>query len=235
MKNEYMTYILLLVLFLIALSAVIWFLEQKVKKTKRQSLKIMETLIGVIEAEDPNLEGHSMHVSRLVTVFYDYLPEELQHKISLDSLQTAALFHDIGRLGLPRYVISKKGKLSPDELNLLRSHPEVSVEMLRPLELPKKISDAVLYHHERIDGKGYHGLTDDQIPFASKMIAVCDTYSALIMNRSYKPTLTHEEAIVELRQVAGTQLDETLTELFCEIPRHRLAECLEGEYTAETC
>ena len=82
------------------------------------------------------------------------------------------------------------------------------------------------YHHERIDGKGYYGLSADEIPYAAKIIAVADTYCAITMRRSYKPPRSYEEAVEVMKEVAGTQLDPEIVEVFCTIPKETLLACV---------
>lgn len=202
-----------------------WFIL-RIKTVRARMMGLLGTIICVMEAGDPNLDGHSMHVYNIVSVFYDYLPPEYQRRLRPDRLKYAALLHDLGKLGIPREIITKRGKLTPEEVQLIRRHPEISVNILKPHGFLSDIFDHILYHHERIDGKGYHSLSGEEIPLASRIIAIADTYSALTMDRTYKATLPYEEAIVELKQVAGTQLDRELIGYFCEIPKHRLDECL---------
>ena len=96
----------ILVILIITLS--LWYINI----LKERAVEVYETLICVMEAGDPNLDGHSMHVYNIVSVFYDYLPSEYQRKVKLTDLKYAALFHDIGKLGIPRDIITKKGKLT---------------------------------------------------------------------------------------------------------------------------
>ena len=221
MNSPLLTGLCLLIIIIEAVCFIVY-----IRTMKTRYLNVLGTLICVMEAGDPNLDGHSMHVYNIVSVFYNYLPTQYQHEIRLDHLKYAALFHDIGKLGIPRDIITKRGKLTVEELNLIRKHPEICVNILKPHEFLAGISDWILYHHERVDGKGYHNISGNDIPLASRILAIADTYSALTMDRTYKATMPYEEAIVELRQVAGTQLDQELIRYFCEIPKHRLDECL---------
>ena len=199
---------------------------RKVRSIKERALELLETLICVMEAGDPNLDGHSFHVHNLVSVFYDYLPSIYQQQLNFENLRYASLFLDMGKLGIPRSILTKSGKLTKEEMELMRRHPEICVKILGPVASFKLISDWILYHHERVDGKGYHGLKGNEIPLASRVIAIADTYSALTMDRTYKASLPYDEAIIELRQAAGTQLDAELVGYFCEIPKHRIDECM---------
>lgn len=199
----------------------------KNSKARKRSVEIIEMLIGVIEAGDPNLDGHSLHVHNLTMLLYDYLPFSYRIKVNMADLEYASLLLDIGKLGVSRRILNKSGKLGEDEWALMKRHPEIGVKILGSVEYFDRISDWVLYHHERVDGSGYYKLKGNEIPLASRIMAVADTYSAITMARSYKPSYTYEEAIAELKLVAGTQLDEKLVHIFCSIPMSRIASCME--------
>lgn len=108
----------------------------------------------------------------------------------------------------------------------MRSHPKVGVKILKSLETFDRISDWILYHHERVDGNGYYKVPKENIPLAARIIAIADTYSAITMRRSYKAPRTHEEAIQIIKDVAGTQLDRNLVDIFVKIPEEELANCI---------
>lgn len=193
--------------------------------TKERSIDIAEVLIGVIDARDPNLNGHSRHVQQLTMLLYEYIPNAQKKNINPVSLEYAALMHDVGKLGVPERILLKPDKLSDPEWVVMRRHPKIGVKLLEPLQSFKEIQPWIMYHHEQMNGTGYYGLKGDQIPYASRMIAVADTYSAITMERSYKPAKTHEQAIEIIRSVSGTQLDAELVELFCKIPKEKLLAC----------
>ena len=192
----------------------------------RRSMEILETLVGVIEAGDENLDGHSLHVQNLSMLIYEYLPFYEKRSINPTNLEYASLFLDIGKLGIPRSIIDKKGKLTPREKQLIQRHPEICVEIFQRIPAFTRITYWVKYHHERVDGTGYYHMKGDDIPLASRILAVADTYSAITMDRSYRPSLTYENAISELRLVAGSQLDPKLVEVFCSIPKMKVANCM---------
>ena len=221
-----MTVISVLIIVLCFFVILSLYLILKIPELRNRNLELLETLICVMEAGDPNLDGHSMHVCNIVSVFYEYLPGEYQRNIRPDDLKYAALLHDIGKLGIPREIYTKEGQLTRDEMLMIRNHPEICVDIIEPIDFLSRIKDVILYHHERVDGCGYHSLSSEKIPLASKMIAIADTYSALTMDRTYKPSMPYEEAIVELKQVAGTQLDAKMVECFCNIPKYRLDDCI---------
>jgi HD-GYP domain-containing protein (c-di-GMP phosphodiesterase class II) len=205
---------------------VITLMSNLLETAKERSIDIAEVLVGVIDARDSNLDGHSMYVQNLTMLFYKYLPPKYKNRINKVSLEYASLMHDVGKLGVPEAILNKPAKLSDEEWKVMRQHPEIGVKILKPLHTFDGIADWILYHHERIDGNGYYKLSGDKIPLASKIIAVSDTYSAITMRRSYKEPKTHEEAVEILKDVAGTQLDKELVDIFIGIPKSELIKCI---------
>ena len=193
---------------------------------KKRSIDIAEVLVGVIDARDPNLNGHSLQVQNVTMLFYQYLPNSIKKDINPVSLEYAALMHDVGKLGVPEAILNKPEKLTEEEWVVMRTHPKTGVKIMAPLSTFSAISNWILYHHERVDGKGYYGLKADEIPMASKIIAIADTYSAITMRRAYKAPKTHEEAIAIIKDVAGTQLDKNLVDIFVTIPKAELEACM---------
>jgi len=193
---------------------------------KERSIDIAEVLVGVIDARDPNLNGHSRHVQEITMLFYKYLPASMKKELNPVSLEYAALMHDVGKLGVPESILNKPDKLTAEEWIIMKRHPEIGVKILNPLKTFNDVFDWILYHHERVDGKGYYQISQDKIPLASKVIAIADTYSAITMRRSYKEPKTHEEAVKIIADVAGTQLDAELVNIFLSIPDEELKDCI---------
>ena len=193
---------------------------------KSRSIDIAEVLVGVIDARDPNLNGHSRHVQRLTMLFYEYLPAHIKRVLNPVSLEYAALMHDVGKLGVPESILNKPAQLNAEEWAIMRQHPKVGVRILEPLKTFAHIKDWILYHHERIDGHGYYSQPGDKIPLAARIISIADTYSAITMRRSYKAPKTHEDALNIIAEVAGTQLDAELVKYFMTIPKEKLVECI---------
>ena len=167
-----------------------------------------------------------MHVRNLAMLLYDYLPINYRSAIDRESLQFATLLLDIGKLGIPSEIISKNGKLEESEWELIRLHPDFGMNILLQIPSFDTIALWVKYHHERVDGSGYYHLKENEIPLASRLIAVVDTYSAITIERSYKAVLPYENAITELRLSAGSQLDRELVDVFCSIPMNKVERCL---------
>lgn len=197
-----------------------------IETVKERSIAVAQVLIEVIEARDPNLNGHSRYVQNLTMLFFKYIPSEMKKGINEFSLEYAALLHDVGKLGVPEKVLNKEGKLDSDEWELMKKHPRIGVEILKPLKSFKDIMPWIEYHHERIDGKGYYSVPGDEIPMAARIISITDTYSAITMKRAYKPAKPYEEAIAIIKDVAGSQLDAELVKIFCKIPKDELLNCV---------
>jgi HD-GYP domain-containing protein (c-di-GMP phosphodiesterase class II) len=190
----------------------------------RNSLRTAEYLISIMEMRDPNLNGHSLHIEKLSLLLYDAIPMRMKLKVRRDDVAYAALFHDLGQVGVSD-TISKAGKLTSDERKAIRRHPEVSVEILQQIGGYNGILKDIRYHHERMDGRGYYGIKTENVPLIAKILAIADAFSAVTVLKSYKPSRTYEDGISALRLGAGKQFDAELVEIFSMIPRHKVLAC----------
>ncbi len=206
-------------------TVVIILLNSLIRTSKARSLEIAQILISIIDARGPKMEGHSLHVKNLMTVFYKHLPRHLKGDYNLISLEYAALLHDLGKLTMPEELLNREGELNEEEQALMRTHPQAGVRLLRPIRSFDSIADWILYHHEKVDGSGYYFKRGDSIPFPSKMIAIIDAYSAITMGRVYSGPKTHEETIAILKEGAGTKYDEELVDIFVSIPKKEILAC----------
>ncbi|MDD2216069.1 MAG: PAS domain S-box protein [Eubacteriales bacterium] len=135
----------------------------------------------------------------------------------VNDLKTAGLLHDIGKIGIDKKLLNKQGELTEMEWADIRRHPEIGYQILRSVDEFAPIAEYVLYHHERIDGRGYpRGLKGDEILLQSKIISIADSYDAMTSERSYKEKLDQSQAIEEIRRNAGTQFDKDMAKLFIE-------------------
>ena len=115
-------------------TTVLLWINTLTKEIRESAFAISETLIGIVEARDPNLNGHSLHVQELSLLIYNNLPAGFKRRINEENLKYAALFHDVGKLGVPEAILNKPASLNPEEWNVMRRHPEISVQILRPLK-----------------------------------------------------------------------------------------------------
>ncbi len=128
-----------------------------------------------------------------------------------EALRYAGMLHDIGKLAVPSRVLRRADRLSDADLARIATHPERGVEMVRDIEFLKGSIEAILHHHERMDGRGYPaGLRGEDIPLFARFVAVADAFDSLTTSRSHRDAHTVEEAVAELHRRAGAQFDPTI-------------------------
>jgi HD-GYP domain-containing protein (c-di-GMP phosphodiesterase class II) len=133
-------------------------------------------------------------------------------------MESAALLHDIGKIGIPENILKKPGRLTSKEQNVVKLHPYVGVQILEPIDILEPIISIIYYHHERFDGKGYlEGLKGEQIPLGARVLAVADAFDAMTSDRPYRRALTVAEAIEELRRCSGSQFDPSIVKAFLKV------------------
>jgi putative nucleotidyltransferase with HDIG domain len=136
----------------------------------------------------------------------------------MTELELAARFHDIGKVAVPEHVLGKPGPLDESEREVMACHVEWGAELLRHLPGCEWIAQIVRHHHERFDGGGYpDGLSGDDIPLASRIIAACDAYGAMVADRPYRRALGTEQVCDELRGGAGSQFDPAAVAAVLEV------------------
>jgi putative nucleotidyltransferase with HDIG domain len=134
------------------------------------------------------------------------------------NLELAALLHDIGKIGISEYILGKPGKLTDQELFMVKKHPEIGEHILQEVDFLKSTINSIRHHHERLDGKGYpDGLSGDDIPLPSRIIATAETYDFLTSDLSYRKALATEKLLEEMKNVSGTQLDPEMVTSFLDI------------------
>ncbi|HXH76714.1 MAG TPA: HD-GYP domain-containing protein [Bacteriovoracaceae bacterium] len=181
---------------------------------KKISEQAARTILKALDAKDHYTFGHSMRVAyfSLVTGAEAGLTSEEMYELEL-----SAIFHDIGKIGTPDAVLNKPSRLTEDEFNIMKQHPEHSWEILQDFNHFEKIATIARSHHERYDGKGYpQNLKGDEIPVAARIILIADTFDAMTSTRPYRKGLSYEVAFAELIQFSGSQFDPKMVELFIE-------------------
>ena len=176
--------------------------------------KTIKLIAAALDAKDPYTHGHSMRV----TMYSMILAKKLNlDDTMLEEIETAGLLHDIGKIGIPQRILCKPGKLTDEEYEVMKSHPEQGEKMLKDIKKLTLISNWLRTHHEKWDGTGYpNGLKGEEIPLSGRIIALADTYDAMTSDRPYRKALSHEIAIEEIKRCAGTQFDPVLAQLFAE-------------------
>lgn len=177
---------------------------QEPTPANQERVALLRRLSALLEARDPYTHGHSRRVARHA--------ERIAREIGLPSdqvakVRAAALVHDIGKINVPRPILTKPGKLTDAEFALVKRHPADGAAMVLSLG-DREMTSIVRHHHERIDGTGYpDGLAGDDIPIGARVIAVADTFDAITSARAYRRPRTHKQALEILRREAGVQLD----------------------------
>lgn len=196
----------------------------KVDELKEFLMSTVKSLVSAIEAKDPYTSGHSERVNLLSMLIGKKMGLSDE---DLEILRWASILHDVGKIGMPEGILKKPGRLTPDEYEIMKTHPERGYQVLSPIRQLAAASQAVRAHHEWYDGHGYPmGLKGEEIPLRARIIAVADTYDALTSTRSYRMRRSPDAAFEVIREASGTQLDpkvvETLGELIPFIREHEV-------------
>ncbi len=192
-------------------------LEQRLIDTENAAVCALSMLLDLKDLKT------GLHASRLaewavrVGEQLDLAPSELR------DIENASLLHDIGKIGVPEEVLQKPGRLTDEEYEIVKKHPEYGWAILRKIPSLEATSLLVLHHHEHMNGNGYPGgLVEEQIPLGARIVAVVDAFDAMLSNRSYRDGLGVEEAFRRLRESSGSQFDRQIVDLFIELAEAEL-------------
>lgn len=177
--------------------------------------QLVDTIITVLDARDPYTYEHSWrvaHISELIASEMKLSREEI------DRIHIAAHLHDIGKVGVPDYVLNKTGRLSSAEFELMRAHPRIGYNIVNRIDVLEGTAGYILHHHERWDGTGYpDNLKGYEIPLGARIISIADSFDAMTTKRSYKGEMPIEVAFKEILKCKGTQFCPTATDAFCKL------------------
>ncbi|MDD3237926.1 MAG: HD domain-containing protein [Candidatus Gastranaerophilales bacterium] len=177
--------------------------------------KTIKSISLALDAKDSYTNGHSLRVTLYSLILANNM--NLSDEV-LEEIETAGLLHDIGKIGIPHNILCKPGKLTDEEFEIMKKHPEQGEKMIMNIKKLKIIANWLKTHHERWDGKGYPlGLKGEEIPISARIIALADTYDAMTSTRPYRKSLPHEVAIAEIQKCSGTQFDPQLAEMFVSL------------------
>ena len=169
-------------------------------------------LAVAVEARDPYTGGHSDRVFQIATILGKRCNISTTEQLHLEA---GALLHDVGKIGIRDGVLLKPGPLTDSEYKEMQLHPIIGAHMVEKLNCLHGCIDAVLFHHERMDGYGYpYGIKGDEIPVIARITSIADAYDAMTTNRVYRKALSHEHAIEEIIRNSGTQFDPEIVKVF---------------------
>lgn len=184
---------------------------------EKSYLESIEVLRKTVEVKDVYTRGHSDRVSEYSLLIGEKLnlpPDQMK------TLKIGALFHDIGKIGIPDAILLKTDKLTDDEYSEIKNHPSIGAHILSNASIFADIIPIVKHHHERYDGKGYPSrLAGEDIPYLARIVAVADTFDAMTSHRSYRQALDFDYTIAEIERCKGTQFDPSIADVFLEILR----------------
>lgn len=180
-------------------------LNKKNEQIQEMTTQTITAIANALDAKDTYTEGHAERVS----AYSAHIAEKLgMSEEEVRNIRFVALFHDIGKIGVPDSVLNKPGRLSTEEFDQMKQHTVVGGEIIKDLDMIPGVFVGARYHHERYDGTGYpEGLKGAEIPQIARIIAVADAYDAMTTNRIYRNRLTNEQALSELEKGMGTQFD----------------------------
>ncbi|MGH9715531.1 MAG: HD-GYP domain-containing protein [Candidatus Acidiferrales bacterium] len=184
----------------------------------------MCSLNQLLDLKDLNTGVHS---TRLAEWALHVAGEIGLDEASFPDIEVAALLHDIGKIGVPDAILNKPGRLTDDEYDLMKKHPEYGWSVLRQMPGFERVSLLILHHHESFDGKGYPGgLAGERIPIGSRIVSVIDAFDAMVSSRPYRAGMPLEEAERRLTQASGTQFDPTVVQRFLPLARAEMPAVL---------
>ncbi|MCH1624171.1 HD-GYP domain-containing protein [Ferdinandcohnia quinoae] len=187
------------------------------QKVKEDNVELTKALANALDSRDASTLHHSENVANYAVKIARKmkLPQDLCNVIRI-----GGLLHDIGKIGIPEFILKKPAKLTNEEYDIIKSHPVIGYEMINHISSFKEngVLDIVLYHHERYDGKGYpSGLKGDDIPLIARIVALADTFDAMSSKRVYRDELDLDNILTEIRKNKGSQFDPNIVDIFLSL------------------
>ncbi len=182
------------------------------EENERLFLGTIRTLVATIEAKDHYTRGHTERVTAYATELGRHLDLSARDRADV---RLASLLHDVGKIGIPESILTKPGRLTEPEFEVMKRHPVIGAEIAGNIDNIERVRGIVLAHHERWDGTGYPGgLTGEEIPLGARILAVADAYDAMTSSRTYRRNFSREEIVLEFQRCAGSQFDRGIVEVF---------------------
>ncbi len=175
-------------------------------------IQTLQVLVNTVEAKDIYTKFHSQRVAHYSVGIAKVIGLPKEDK---DIIKIAGILHDIGKIAIPENILLKEGKLTDEEFDIIKTHPIFGNEILKPLRFFNQEREIVLYHHERWDGSGYpKGLAGEDIPLGARILAVVDSFDAMTSDRVYRKGRSFEEALKEIKELAGIKYDPYIVNAF---------------------
>jgi putative nucleotidyltransferase with HDIG domain len=175
----------------------------------------VQAMAYTIETRDPYTAGHQRRVTKLACAICEHMGLS---ENQMEGVRLAGGLHDIGKIYVPAEILAKPGKITEVEYNIIKTHPQVGYDILKPIEFPWPIAEFVLQHHERMDGSGYPaGLHANEIHTEAKILAVADVIEAMATHRPYRPALTIEAALDEIKSNRGKLYDKQVVDACLQV------------------
>lgn len=187
---------------------------------KENYIKTIKALAIAVDAKDTYTHGHSENVMNIA--------QEIAEELGLDvrttlSIRDGALLHDIGKIGIPGYILNKPGSLTHEEFNgIMKTHATLGANIVKDVPFLKDLHELILYHHENWNGTGYpDGLKGDEIPLGARIVHVADAFEAMTSNRPYRNSLGKKEALKRLKEERGVQFDPQIVDAFFHLAKKK--------------
>jgi putative nucleotidyltransferase with HDIG domain len=187
---------------------------------KENYIRTIKALAIAVDAKDTYTHGHSENVMNIA--------EEISREIGLDerkgsNIRDAGLLHDIGKIGIPGYILNKHGSLTYEEFNgIMKTHSSMGANIVKDVPFLQDLYKLILYHHENFDGSGYpDGLNGEMIPVGARVIRVADAFEAMTSNRPYRNSLGKKEAVRRLREGSGSLFDPLVVDAFLRVAKRK--------------
>jgi energy-coupling factor transport system substrate-specific component len=190
-------------------------LRKKNREHRIYIRELSEAIAKVIDMKDKYTNGHSSRVAKYTAM----LAKELGYdKETVEKYYSIALLHDVGKIGIPKEVLGKPGKLTADEYEIIKSHAAKGYDVLKDISIMPELAVGAQAHHERPDGRGYpNRLQGNDIPPVAQIISVADCFDAMYSDRPYRSRMNFDRAVSIIREVSGTQLSPDVVDAFLRL------------------
>lgn len=186
-------------------------IQHSMEKLRKAMKGTIQVISSTVECKDPYTAGHQRRVADLARAIATMMN---LCKDQIDAIRIAGIIHDLGKISIPAEILSKPGRLSEPEFNIIKSHPVVGFEILKTIDFPWPIANIVYQHHERLNGSGYpQGLKGEEILLESRILAVADVVEAMASHRPYRPMLGLDKALEEITQNKGVLYDPVAADM----------------------